>query len=89
MAKLEHLSNFELVELLDELSKIPTSLSTSWVTINDGKYHDLITSLLPLTYGRLVKPIFITNLKRDVKDIMVKRFTEEVLQTQYDCEIAV
>lgn len=93
MQKLKGLNDLELLTILrglEELSASATNITIGWVQIPEMPFDDIVSERLDLRSGRTTKPIFVINLKKDIKDILADRYIAKLsVQQQENVRIAV
>lgn len=90
--RLKELNDMELLKLhneLENLSGAATNITLAWVTVPVFSFDDIVSEALDLRHDRLTKPIFIINLKKDIKDILADRYIEQLLAKQGNIRLAV
>lgn len=85
---LNDLKDMELLTLLrelDNLSASATNITIGWVRIPKLSFDDIASKALELRGDdRITKPIFVINLKKDIKNILADRYIEQLSIMQQD-----
>lgn len=85
MKNLEGLKDLELLTILrelDELSSSATNITIGWVKVPEMSFDDIIAKKLELRSERMTKPIFVRNLKEDIKNILADRYIAQLSACQ-------
>ena len=83
MSNLKELSDMELVTVLTELENLPSessNITVSWVKVPEFSNDDVVSKALELRSGRVTKPIFVLNLKAEIRNILADRYVTVLKQ---------